>query len=355
MWATIVVVVGPVDSARAGLIYWHNFDGGDGVADSPVNIGGDLGISNTGGLPPVATAFSAAGGIFGGSYDASSNSTPGVAVPGGAGGLASTGATEGTAVNLGTMTSLTVTLWIKTDQLPTTTSNQAARLIVLGAAGVNDVQQANSLSIVVRSAVGGTPSKTNTVQILSHAIDSSNGGIGNNPADAVVAGQWTFLALSYDGTSTLGNDSATQNAATGGLSSVNGQYYRGTDSSSIVRTPVPLTTTAGNAAAASQGAFSFGASSVVFLAGRPNGSRQFDGWIDDVRIYDSVLSESDVESVRTQGLIGVPEPRSFLLIVLSSVGLFAIARKRQLPKPGNASSAPTENIAPHHIFGDLLA
>lgn len=301
-------------SARAALIYWQNFDGGDGIADSPVDIGGNLAVSNSGGSPPVMTNFSSGGGIFGGSYDASSNSTQGVATPGGAGGLASTGAPGGSAVNLGTMNALTVTMWVKADQLPTTASNQAARLIVLGASGVTDVQAANSLSIVARSAVGGTPSKSNTIQVLSQTLDPTVGGIGSSPVDALVTEQWTFIALTYDGTSLQGNNSMVQNTATGGLSSVNGQYYRGSDTSAVVRTEIPMTTTAGDATAASQGAFNFGASGVVYLAGRPSGSRQFDGWIDDVRIYDGVLSATDVEAVRLQGLIGVPEPSSILLI-----------------------------------------
>src|SRR4051812_18727996 len=68
----LCVVWMPFSHAYGSLIYQQNFDGGDGVADVGI---GNLGVANGTVTPLASTQFSSSGGVFGGSYDASSNTT----------------------------------------------------------------------------------------------------------------------------------------------------------------------------------------------------------------------------------------------------------------------------------------
>ena len=305
--------------ANCALIYRQNFDGGDGVADAGV---GDLGITNTAGGAPGNTFFSSSNGILGGSYDATSNVSGNNSVN--FNGIASTAATGGTALsalpNSGTLNQFTISFWIKTQTFAT--NNRAGRLLTLGAAGVTDSGSANSFG-VVQIAGSGAPAGTEAKFSPTFGTTDLTGSVGIGPAN--VLNEWTFVAVSYDGTSSNGDNSAIQNAATG--SSINGQFYRGTDTTSVVRTDMPFVTTIGTPSSSSLGARSVGTNAILFLGNRPNLTRSFDGWIDDVRIYDSVLTAEDIESLRLQGG-GVPEPSLLILIGLGVIGTVGLRSLR---------------------------
>lgn len=66
-----------------------------------------------------------------------------------------------------------------------------------------------------------------------------------------------------------------------------------------------------------------GASSFITI-GNQNGSEQFSGQIDDVRIYNRALSAADVQQLYATG---TPEPGSLSLMVLGAGGLLAHRRR----------------------------
>jgi hypothetical protein len=315
---TLLLLVGSADGA---LIYWQNFDAGTGTP-SITPGGGQLANVN------ARTTFSASGGVFGGSLDATANVSPGGASDNG---IASTGATGGAAIsglpdqtggsNPGTMNRYTVSFWVKT-QAFSTNSGRAARLLTLGPVGTGDILTANSIGFV--QVAGNAATGATKFAAYSGTVDLTNAaGIGN----ANSLNTWSFIALSYDGTSSAGNDSSVQLAATG-TSTINGQFYQGTDTTSVSRFDIPITTVVGDATAASQGALNFGNSAILFLANRTGLQRAFDGAIDDIRIYDSVLSSAEIENVRLQGPIGVPEPTS-CAIALGGIALLIVRRAIQ--------------------------
>jgi hypothetical protein len=311
-----LILISASGRSYGALVYWQNFEGGDGVADAGV---GDLGITNTGGGSPGNTFFSTTNGVVGGSYDATNNVTANNSAN--FNGIASSAATGGTALsalpNSGTLNQFTISFWMKTQTLGT--SARGGRLLALGQAGTTDILNANSVGF---AQIGTGVASVSKIAPYFGTTDLTNAlGIGaaNN------LNEWTFVAISYDGASSNGDNSATQLAATG--SSINGQFYRGTDTTSVVRSDLPFVTTVGTPSSSSLGSISVGTTALLYLANRPALTRAYDGWIDDVRIYDSVLTADDIETVRLQG-IGVPEPASLLLIGLSIIGVVGLRSRR---------------------------
>jgi hypothetical protein len=307
----------------AAVVYWQNFDGatpGVPAIGTGTLINRPAGASNTIGNPGTAISpseFSPSGGIFGGVFN--NTASPADMVYGSQ--VASTTLTGGGATpidslpdqtggGIGSMNQFTITFWAKAETLANTATAHDRRMLILGSSGASkDVVTANQ-NIV--GFVVSSPNLTPELDIYQK-MDTWNTSVTN---DVGITGAgmsldtWTFIALTYDGTSALGNDSTVQGALTGGASSLNGQVYLGTDITSVSRFAVPITTTPGDASAASSGTFNFGNAAVLILGNRTNSTtgRVFDGWIDDVRIYDAALSPADVEQVRFQGLQGIVAP-----------------------------------------------
>ena len=321
----MAIGVGPWSQAYAVLVYWQNFEGGDGVADAGV---GNLAIDNGAGTPPGATLFSSTGGISGGAYDATSNVAANFSTNNN--GIASTAAIGGTALSAlpnqtgsgaGSVNQFTISFWFKT-QTYSNNANSFSRLLNLGPTGTADLGNADSLSFT-QFSTDSNPGATKIYPFFGGTDVTNATGIGadNN------LNEWTFIAFSYDGTSSSGDNSSVQNSATG--SPINGQFYRGTDTEAVVRTDLPIVATVGTPSSASLGAINFGNNAVLFLANRPSLTRALDGWIDDIRLYDTVLSAADIEGVRLQGLgSAVPEPISLSLLVIVGIALFANRERR---------------------------
>jgi hypothetical protein len=175
----------------------------------------------------------------------------------------------------------------------------------LGAAGSTDLAS-NTFGVEMRSG---------KLDVLANNVGSgANTAIGNT----LSANTWNFIAITYDGTSSTGFNSTVQAAATGDAH--NAQLYEGTDTGSVQRFGVADTT---GDFTTSSGTLQFGANAVLLLANRTNLSRGFNGWLDDFRIYDSVLTPTQVEAIRTSV---VPEPTMGGLICLG--GMVFLRRRR---------------------------
>jgi hypothetical protein len=289
---------------------------------------GNLGIINKTAPNPGATLFSSTGGVFGGSYNATSNSSGNNSTNNN--GVASTTGSGGTSLsalpNSGSLSQFTISFWFNTQASPA--NAHSGRLLNLGASGTAEILAPNSVSFVQISPLDAAAGSNNTkVAAYFGTTDlTSSLGIGANNT----TGEWVFIALSYDGTSGLGNNSGIQQAATGSM--INGQFYRGTNTASVVRNDLPIVSNVSNPGSSSLGPLNLGTNASLFLANRLALNRSFDGWMDDVRIYDGVLTAAEVEQVRLQGTLGiVPEPSSWIMIGIgftTTLGGFYIRRRR---------------------------
>jgi hypothetical protein len=283
--------------AWAVLVYHQTFDNADGVPTVTPG-GGVLAVNAT-------ASFAATGGISGGVLNAN------VASPTDATPLASTIVSGGTPLSgLGTVSQFTMTFWFNVDAYRTSGgSSRDHRLVILttstGAPDINfGTVSANTVAFTVRNNIGSKLNPRAIDVMLNGSWASGLDGVGN-PTGIVgtttTAGTWNFVALTYDGTSTNANDSAAQLAATGGVSQVNGQLYFGTSATPVTRFDAPLNsdfTAHGDATKPSAGSITFDDSSKLLLANNTAATRGLDGYMDDFRIYNTILTATEVEALR---------------------------------------------------------
>jgi hypothetical protein len=308
------------NSAVGALIYHQNFDAANGVP-SVTPGGGDLATNAT-------ASFAATGGIVGGTLNANVASALD-ATP-----LASTTLAGGSAISgLNSLSKFTLSFWVNVDSYRTSGSaSRDHRAVIIGdSASLGEIalgaSGANSVVFTVRNNIGSKLNPRTIDVVVNGSAAAGLDGVGN-PRGIVgtttTAGTWTFVALTYDGTSPNANDSADQLAATGNASQVNGQLYFGTSALSVTRFDAPFNNdfaNHGDATKPSAGAVNFGAAAKLLLANNAAATRGLDGFIDDVRLYDTILSAAEVENLRLQSG-GVPEPTAFAsLVVVASIVL----------------------------------
>jgi hypothetical protein len=66
-----------------------------------------------------------------------------------------------------------------------------------------------------------------------------------------------------------------------------------------------------------------------FRIGSTNGGEFFDGLVDDVRVYDTALSELEIGALAAQTAAGVPEPTSLALMSLLGIVCFRRTRRNR--------------------------
>lgn len=299
---------------HAALVYQNNFNDGDTTPEVTPG-GGVLGLAGT--PAPVVE-----NGVL-------KNVNPGITTSGSNSVAATVEAQGGTGINLGTLSQFTVTFWLKVnnDYSTATSSTAGYRVLGLGPAGATDGPTGTGLlGIQLRP---GSTSNGLTFDISSKGNSGTSGGLTpNNPHTTV--GTWTFVALTFDGTSTLGNNSTVQSAATGGASQMNGQLYFADDqiSSPLTRLPIPMTTGGTSAGTANDGPYDLGNNAVLLLFNRIGSAsdRNLDAFMDDIRIYNTVLSASDVAAIRLEA---VPEPTACVLMAIGLAGSLAACRVRR--------------------------
>ncbi len=136
---------------------------------------------------------------------------------------------------------------------------------------------------------------------LAYADSNSGGsGVGNPPPD------WIFFAVTYDGS----------------LTSDNLYYYQASVNSDVAQLGVARSLNAGQLDTGSR-ALRIGNSGA-------NGF-SFDGLLDDLRLFDVVLTRPELERLRQFDVANspiVPEPSSFVLWGLGAAALLLVRRRR---------------------------
>ncbi|WP_442485095.1 LamG domain-containing protein [Aeoliella sp. SH292] len=280
MTVSLLSVFAIAPSAGAALVYWQNFEGGNGVEDSGSGVGGNLGLAGSATFttdPDRGTAL-----------DLTANTGIGGA------NLASTGSAGGSSLNLGTLNNFTVTMWVNVAAFGTANSTVSGRVLVVGKSGTADAAAADSFSINLQQS-GLSAAQRSRFNYFHGATNLTlNAGVtGIGPENAV--NTWTFVAVTID---TAGVD----------------YFYHGTDTASVTPFALPVDATTSLAT---------GNSGVVLVGNRAAGARAFDGLVGDIRIYDTALTAEEVESLRAAT---VPEPATCLLFA-SMLGVAVVGRR----------------------------
>jgi hypothetical protein len=284
-----------VTSAQAQtLLYSLNGVGGTG--------GGTTGISAT---PGTAPSGSSTLGLIAGPADynfgAGVNGAAGESIVnsgtyGGAAGLLG-----GTVANLGTLSQMTLTMWINPSVSPA--GNNTRLLDISSGSPTTGSADGNELFFGI-NAGGGLQFYVNNVNGNSVGTSITTPTVFNGGLAQV--GTWYFLAVTYD--------------------SVAGNYllYTGTTANSA-----NLAYTFGGI---SPTGVAFASTSALLLANRPNQARAFDGSIDDVNIYDGALNVSQLQALQNAQMTPTPEPGTLALVGIGFAGLAMMRRRWSLKK-----------------------
>lgn len=185
---------------------------------------------------------------------------------------------------LGTADRLTIMLWVK---LQSAALTQYGRILVLNGVDCGD---AESIGISLNGSSDGAP-KLN-VYINGAATPQSL-----NLGPALKPDVWYFIGLSYDGGTYLNDESSLQRQATND-SSINGQLYIGSPDGALQRFEIPVGP--GGRGTLSRGPIAFKKEPKFYLGNRADLLRVLCGQIDEVRIYNEVLSAAAITEVFQQ-------------------------------------------------------
>jgi hypothetical protein len=256
--------------AQAALLVDYQFTEGSGTA---VNNSGTLGDLADGTLTGGWSTTTPSGTGSSVSFDGTS---------------ASQGVTTGSAVAGLAVTTISGALWVNFQTAPEVSD----RLISTWNTGLN---AGFDLSLV--SVSGGNF----TLQLaLDNDTNNQSASISQN------LGGWTFVAFTYDGN----------------LASDNVKLYIGTTSNSVAQS--------GATANANVGALESSAAFEVANTAASASIRTPNALFDNVRIYDTVLTQAQLETLRATDVI--PEPSTLAMLAVAGTALI-LRRRRQTPSP----------------------
>ncbi|HAO78025.1 MAG TPA: hypothetical protein DCQ92_03415 [Verrucomicrobia subdivision 3 bacterium] len=295
--------------AQTPLYQW-NFNG-SGTGTGVPNVtsgGGSLTASGTG-------SFTGAG-ASGQPGDFAYSSTS-------ASGYANAGITTAgdTLTGLSGLNQFTITFWLNPfitySNQPAVSGTTVSRFLQIGPVSGYDEASINTQG-GANNANAGISIALNNIS-LQVGVGQAPAFIANNAFASYGANQWVMVALEYDGTAISANSSSSLATAIG-----NGAG----DAAVFISTPgnlggpimLGMTNTAG--AVVSPG---LTASELLLLANRNNPNRGWDGEIDNVGIYNGLLTTSQLNALTT----AVPEPATVTMLGLGSlVGVIALRRRR---------------------------
>ncbi|MGD1088566.1 MAG: LamG-like jellyroll fold domain-containing protein [Verrucomicrobiota bacterium] len=283
---TSLVLLGASVQAQT-LVYSVNGTGGTGGGSSSVTA-----------TPSTAPGGSSALTLIAGNNDYSfGTGVDGVAgesiVNSGTYNNGSGGDLAGNMGSLGTLSQLTLTMWINPSSSP---AGNNERLLDISSGGSPTTGTADGNEVFFGiNADGG-------LQFYANGVNPSSDTSGTTVFNGGMAqiNSWYFLAVVYD--------------------TVNSVYslYTGTTSSSATL-QYSFTGLSGSSIA-------FGSTSSIFLANRPNELRTFPGSIDDVNLYSGAMTQSQLDALQVSE---VPEPGTLALIGVGFGGLVARMRRQR--------------------------
>ena len=181
--------------------------------------------------------------------------------------------TASTALNFGTLSAYTATVWFKPNCSGNVTAGSStitSRIFTLGANGVADKGVANSLGVF-----------WNNSTTINCAFGNGLSLAGSAQPGAFTPGQWYFIAVTYDGaTATI---------------------YQGTDSGNIITQVAQQALTPAQITSATM-TLNNASGSVLMVGNRTARNRLFTGWINDFRFYTNAASANFVEDIRWSSL-----------------------------------------------------
>jgi hypothetical protein len=268
------------------LLYSVNGTGGTG--------GGTSGVSAT---PSTAPSGSSALTLLTGTSDF----TFGTGVDGVAGesiidtgtyNSGSAGVLDGNLGNIGTLSQLTLTMWINPGTSP---ANNNERLVDINSTQTG--QDGNDLFFGINSGGG--------LQFYANGVNPGTDTSGTTVFNGGLAqiNTWYFLAVVYD--------------------TINNVYslYTGTTSSSA--------TLQYSFTGLSDSSIAFGSASSISLMNRTAETRAFNGFMDDVNLYSGAMNQSQLDSLQSSELTSVPEPATLTMVGVGFSGLIAVMRRRR--------------------------
>lgn len=287
-------------------VYHWTFTDGDGGANSGTALISPLTITNN---TSGTVAFSDTGLNLTGNIGA--QNTP----------QAQAGYAMGALGSIGTLSQFTLTFWIYT---PVAKSGYQS-ILTIGPSNGDMTGADDVLFIRYNSSVG---SNNNKLEVWVGGSDVTGITTQQSESTPVLNGEWHFIAISYDGTSTRVDNSIVQQNATGTTTNrgtSNLQIYQGSaDFDDNLARQGFNWGLGGTNWQTNKGALELGDDSSIFLGSRTDFSRTLSGMLKDVRIYDEVLSVSQINDIRT-----IPEPQSMALILMAALSSVALYRTRR--------------------------
>lgn len=221
--------------------------------------------------------------------------------------------------NVGALSQFTITFWINT---PVAKSGYQS-ILTMGPEDGGMGGSNNVLFLRYNSSVGNNNNKLEVWPVGSSDVS----GITQQQTNTtlITNNAWTFVAISYDGTSTRVDNSLVQSNATGTTNNrgtANLQVYQGSDvlTNNILREGYYWGLGSTNWLT-NKGSLELGTNPSIFLGSKDDFSRSLSGYLKDVRVYDEVLSASQIGDIRA-----IPEPQSLALILMGVISSIAFYR-----------------------------
>jgi hypothetical protein len=209
-------------------------------------------------------------------------------------------------LDLSTFNQFTITMWVKRS------GGNNADLLNIGSTATPTSGSNPGVSI------GLNGSWDNGMRVGVNGYNTWTGDFWSAGTD----NDWVFLAVAYDGTGGIWWDPAmlALYGADRNLAIITGD----TTTSAGVAANIPLHIGDWGTAA---GVAAVGSTATIFLASNGSGSEGYSGDLDDVRIYNSLLSVSEIDAVRLSAIQPVPEPATMALAVVGGVALLLLRRR----------------------------